>query len=238
MMKKSLSLFLIVLLSIGVFGQQLLKENVSGLEYLIKKGTGNDVVILLHGYGSNEKDLFSFAQYFPAETTVICPRGAISYSPTSFSWYDIQFKQDGNHLRNMEQAKQSAYKIELFLSIIKMELNINGSTVIGGFSQGAIMSINLAMEKPELIDGVIGMSGTLLHEKLSPNPNYYNDYKNLNVFYAHGTQDQLLPIAHGLNCKKLLEKAQVNLTYNEYPIAHTISNEELQDILNWYKANF
>jgi phospholipase/carboxylesterase len=236
---KQLTLLLLIALScFQLNAQQVIKDDTSGLEYLIKKGNNGNVIILMHGYGSNEKDLFSFAKYFPEGTTIVCPRAPITYSPTSFAWYDIEFKADGNHQRNLEQGLASAATIERFVTSIKKQYSITGTTVVGGFSQGAIMSINLAINNPKLINGVIGLSGTLLHENLKPNESLKSEYCKLKVFYGHGIKDELLSIKHGRFCKKLLNNAGVQLTYKEYPIQHSISQQEVQDLMLWYMTNF
>ena len=55
----------------------------------------------------------------------------------------------------------------------------------------------------------------------------------LGVFVAHGTLDKVLSIAHAREAKAYLQGLDVSLTYNEYPIAHTISSEETNDLIDW-----
>lgn len=238
-MKRLLFLLLISISYFTVQAQPLFKDEASGLYYLLKKGDPKKpTVVLLHGYGSNERDLFSFANVFPEGTNIICARGPISYSSSSFAWYDIQFRNDGNHQRNIDQAYASVEKITGFLQSVLKNNGLTGKIILGGFSQGAIMSLYLAINQPTLMNGIIGMSGTLLEENLKPISANKKQYETLKVYYAHGTNDQLLPITHGRKCKQLIDDAEMQLSYYEYPITHTISQQEVKDMVEWFNTNF
>lgn len=221
-------------------GQALLKDQASGLSYIVRNADNpRVVVVLIHGYGSNEKDLYSLSGIFPNDVMLVFPRGPIAYSNTSFSWYDIGFKADGNHERNMDQAYQSNKQLVMFIeSISNTYLLPQSKLVVGGFSQGAILSVNMCVENPHLMDGVIGLSGTLLHESVLPINGLSEQYKEIHVFYAHGTNDKLLPIHHGRKVKELLINCGVQLDYREYTIEHTIQQNEIKDLISWFNSYF
>ena len=102
-----------------IIAQELRYETKSNLNYIVKEvANAKNLVVLIHGYGSNEKDLFSFANRFP-QSTVVCVRGPITKSNNAYSWYDIEFKSDGNHGRNLNQALQSETMLFQFISTIK-----------------------------------------------------------------------------------------------------------------------
>lgn len=235
---RSLSLLLYCVLFTTLIGiaQELRTDDFSGLKYLAKEGQGGNLLILLHGYGSNEADLFSFKDHFQ-NTTVLSPRGPITYSSTSFSWYDIQFKSAGNHERNMKQAHESIEKIILFIDAMREKYKPT-NIIVGGFSQGAIISVELALYHPEKVDGIIGLSGALLEENLKAQPQNVELCKNVHAFYAHGTNDELLPIEKGRRCRDAMKAYHINLTYKEYPVKHHISQQELDDIKVWFRDTF
>ena len=215
----------------SVKSQVTLKDPASGLNYLIQKGINDNVIILLHGYGSNDKDLFELARVIDNNATIICPRGPIMYNLDSSSWYDIVFRNDGNHKRNAVQANSSLEKIELFTKSVLIKHNIKGAVIIGGFSQGAILSLASSLINPSLYDGVIALSGMLLSDSLKP---AQNQFDSLKIFCGHGTEDQLIPISQGRKCSTLVKTTKANLTYKEYPCEHTISRQEVSDIKLWY----
>ena len=78
------------------------------LEYLIKKPTDNSakppLVIMLHGYGSNEQDLFSFAHELPSEMLIVSARAPLSLGFGSYAWYSINFEADRDNFSNLEEA--------------------------------------------------------------------------------------------------------------------------------------
>ena len=71
-------------------------------------------MILLHGYGSNEEDLFSLAPQLPEDVYVISVRAPYDLQPYGYAWYEITFDADENKFSNNEQAK-NLYKSSLIL---------------------------------------------------------------------------------------------------------------------------
>ena len=230
-------LLFISFIGLGCSASQLLHEPKSNLNYIVRDaGENSNLLILIHGYGSNENDLFSLAKRFP-KTTVVCVRGPISMSANSFCWYDIEFKPDGNHGRNLNQALQSETMLLQFISAIEEKYKAS-KTIVGGFSQGAIMSAQIALTHPESVDGIVCISGMLLSENTKAIDSLTKQYKAIKAFYGHGTLDQVLSIDKGRKCSAVIRKSGMQLTYKEYPIKHQISGQELNDIEIWYKINF
>ena len=68
--------------------------------HLVKESSFKDkpspLLVMVHGYGSNEEDLFSFARALPSELTIISIRGPISVQGMGYAWYDISFDSFGN----------------------------------------------------------------------------------------------------------------------------------------------
>src|SRR5690606_12111577 len=81
------------------------------LNYLIREPNTirekNPLLLLLHGYGSNEADLFSFASELPEEYYVISVRAPYDMQYGSYAWYAINFDADENKFSDEEQAKES-----------------------------------------------------------------------------------------------------------------------------------
>jgi phospholipase/carboxylesterase len=230
-------LFFISLVWASCSAQETQLEPKSNLNYIVNEGGSNsNLLVLIHGYGSNEKDLFSFKNKFP-NTTVVCVRGPKKMSAKSYSWYDMEFKPDGNHRRNLNQALQSETMLLQFISAIEDKYKTD-KTIVGGFSQGAIMSAQIALSHPESVDGIICISGMLLSEYLAPLSKFNNQYKLIKAFYGHGTIDNVLTIDKGRRCSAIIKKSGMQLTSKEYPIKHQISPQEIGDIEKWYNDNF
>ncbi len=215
---------------------ELKKEEESGLNYLSSIKSKESVnVILIHGFRSNEKDLTGLKSNFP-EANFFTLRAPNEHKNGGYTWYDIKFNRDGSRTRDIQQGLESVDQIVLFIKSIRK--TYTGKIVLGGFSQGAILSLKLAMIHPEILDGIICFSGMPLEKGMQANPALKDDYKRLKAFYGHGTNDNVLPISDGRKCKAILEYAGIPTEYKEYPIKHQISKTELEDVSQWFLNSF
>ena len=206
------------------------------LQYLIQEPKGNSTkqkaIILLHGVGSNESDLFSLAEELPHDFYVISPRGRFALGAGRYAWYNIDFST-GKPIINSQQEASSREVIVTFIKQVKQKYNLD-EVYLGGFSQGAIMSYSIGLTHPNEVQGIITLSGRILDE-IKPLVKKDNYLQQLKVFVAHGVQDNTLPIHYSIAAKDYLESLELELTYKEYPIGHQISNQELHDLNNWLK---
>ncbi len=207
------------------------------LTYLIKepktKLDKNPVLILLHGYGSNEEDLFSFANELPDNYYIVSVRAPYDMQFGSYAWYAINFDADENKFSDVEQAKTSRDLVANFIDelIAKYPIDADDVTLIG-FSQGCILSYAIAISYPEKIKRVVAMSGYLNPEML--HQDYLkNNLSNLKVFTSHGTVDQVVPVEWGRKAKPFLDNLGINSVYKEYPIGHGISPQNFFDFKQW-----
>ena len=204
------------------------------LKFLIREPKINTpvrkAVVLLHGVGSNEKDLFSLSNQLPDDWFVISPRGPFTIGQDRYAWYQVDFST-GKPIINAEQEKQSRKLIIDFIREIKQELKID-EIYLGGFSQGAIMSYSLGLTHPDEIQGIVSLSGRLL-EEIKPFVKNDENLKRLKVFLAHGIHDNTLPVHYAREAKEYLQSLGVRLSYHEYAMGHQINNEVLNDMKNW-----
>lgn len=189
------------------------------------------LLILLHGVGSNEKDLFSFAPHLPDTFLVISARAPIVLGPSSFAWYQVDFSS-GKPVYNQVQERKSRETILTFIEELKEHHSFDKNEVyMVGFSQGAIMSYSVALTHPEKIKGIGILSGRLL-EEIKPIVN--KDHLNtLNVFISHGIQDQVLTIAYADDAASYLKSLGVNASFKKYDVGHGINQEMLTDLVTW-----
>ena len=223
--------------------QSIIKETTPGivqglaLQYLVRapklKSNKQKAIILLHGVGSNEQDLFSFSNQLPADVYVISPRGPFTLGAGRYAWYNVDFST-GKPIINAAQEATSREVIRTFINQIKQEYHVN-EVYLGGFSQGAIMSYSIGLTHPAEVQGVVSLSGRILDE-IRPFVKKDAHLSKLKVLVAHGAQDNTLPIHYARAAKNFLESLGVQLTYHEYPIAHQINNEVLQDLNNWLRS--
>ena len=207
------------------------------LQYLIKKPKNildkNPLLLLLHGYGSNEQDLFSFANELPDHYFVVSARAPFDLQYGSYAWYAINFDADENKFSDINQAKSSRDLVANFIDelLAKYPINTEEVTLIG-FSQGAILSYAIALSNPEKVQSIAAMSGYLNPEMLSDNY-LKNNLSNLKCFISHGSVDQVVPVDWGRKAKPFLENLGISCEYKEYPIGHGISPQNFNDLLQW-----
>lgn len=207
------------------------------LEYLIRepkiKLDKNPLLLLIHGYGSNEADLFSFAAELPDEYYIVSVRAPYDMQYGSYAWYAINFDADQNKFSDNDQAKTSRDLIAQFIDELTANYPIDNQNVtLIGFSQGAILSYAVALSYPEKIQRVVAMSGYVNPDLLDENY-LRNSYSNLKIFTSHGTVDQVIPVEWGRKAMPFLEKLGINTTYKEYPIGHGVSPQNFYDFKAW-----
>ena len=197
----------------------------------------NPAIILLHGYGSNEEDLFSFASEFDDNYYVISVRAPYDLQYGSYAWYAINFDANENKFSDINQAKSSRDLIVQFIDNLHLEYPIDISNItLVGFSQGSILSYSIALSYPEKIKKVVALSGYLNTEMCVENYEK-NNFSNLSVFASHGTVDQVIPVDWARKAKPVLDALNVKNTYLEYPIGHGISPQNFHDFKKWLQEN-
>jgi phospholipase/carboxylesterase len=210
------------------------------LHYIIKepkiKLDKNPVLILLHGYGSNEEDLFSFATELPETYYVISVRAPYEMGYGSNAWYAINFDANENKFSDIPQAQQSRDLIADFIDelIVKYPIDNKNVTLIG-FSQGSILSYAVAVSYPQKIQRVVGMSG-YFNSKIAKEGFEKNNFENLKIFSSHGSVDQVVPVSWGRKAQPELSQLGIDIIYKEYPIGHGVSPQNFFDFKTWLSS--
>ena len=193
----------------------------------------NPLLLLLHGYGSNEEDLFSFASELPDEYYVISARAPYDLQYGSYAWYAINFDADQNKFSDHDQAVLSRDLVVKFLEELKTKFPIDISNItLIGFSQGSILSYSIALSYPKIVQRVGALSGYLNLDTTIDNYQN-NDFSNLKIFASHGTVDQVIPVEWARKTDPILKSLGINSTYKEYPIGHGVSPQNFYDLKSW-----
>ena len=232
----------IIILSIITIGTSIFyKTSDPLLQYLVReptiKTTKPPIVILMHGVGSNEKDLFSLASKLPNQFLVVSVRAPYIIGKDRYGWYELSFV-DGKPTCNFEQAEKSRLLIIQFIKQLKEKFTFNDQRIyLCGFSQGAIMATSVGLTNPDKIKGIAIMSGLLLEEvkpKIAPKENL----KKLQVYISHGTNDNVLGVHYARESYTYLKQLGINPFYKEYPNGHTISDAMLSDLNVWLNKDY
>lgn len=207
------------------------------LEYLVRepkiKTEKNPLLLLLHGYGSNEQDLFSFSSELPDEYYVISARAPYDLQYGSYAWYAINFDADENKFSDHNQAIQSRDLISNFIDELIQNYPIDPKQVtLLGFSQGTILSYSVALSYPEKVQRVVALSGYLNEEIIVENYKN-NDFSNLKMFVSHGSVDQVIPVDWAKKAPGILDSLNIPNEFIEYQVGHGVAPQNFFDLKNW-----
>ena len=189
---------------------------------------------MLHGYGSNEADLFSFADELPEEYFIISVRAPLSMPPYGNAWYEIHWQNSGK-FSNDEQAVESREKICEFIDEAIEVYPVDPEKVtLVGFSQGCILSLAVALSYPEKIQNVVALSGYLNTDILKEEYEK-GDFSGLSVYCSHGTSDPVIPVSWARKTKPFLDNLKIRNTYSEFPVGHGVAPQNLMEIKKWLR---
>ncbi|MGG5507137.1 MULTISPECIES: alpha/beta hydrolase [unclassified Myroides] len=201
-------------------------ETALSINYLIQepkvKKDKNPLIVLLHGYGSNEEDLFSFASELSEEYYIVSAQAPYPVPPYGYAWYAIHFDADANKFSDDQQAIESRDLIVQFIDELVQTYPIDSANInLVGFSQGAILSYAIALSYPEKINKVVALSG-YFNAAIIKEGFEQNDFSNLRFFASHGTVDQVIPVEWARKTSPILEALRVQHQYKEYPVGHGV----------------
>ena len=188
------------------------------------------LLLLLHGFGSNERDLMSFAPYLDPRFHIVAARGPLDLG-FGHAWYQLS-GGPGNLRPDPATRDRAVELLTKFVRDLPTRLGTDPQrTYLLGFSQGAILSLALGLTMPDEIAGLVLISGYLdqsMIPTLAP-----ARLTGLRVLQIHGVDDQVIPIAAARQAHSFLKDTPVQLTYREYPIGHSIHPAGLELISSW-----
>lgn len=195
--------------------------------------SGAPLLLMLHGYGSNEEDLFSFASELPEELFIISLRAPYELMPYGHAWYAINFDAQQNKWSDDEQAATSRDKVAQFIdyAIDKYSIDKTNVTLLG-FSQGTILSYGISLTYPNKVNNIIALSGYVNRNIMPKNLNA-EDYSHLDFYCSHGSVDQVIPVDWARKTPDFLASLNIKHVYSEYPVGHGVSPQNFYDLKNW-----
>lgn len=193
------------------------------------------VLILLHGIGSNEREMASLAPAMDPRFIVVSVRSPIPIGPDAFAWFQVRFTPQGPSI-DASQAEAGWKRLAGFIQEIVAKYDGDPARVyVAGFSQGGIMALATLLTAPRLLAGAVCMSGRLLPEVL-PHAAPREVLAGTPALLLHGTADTKLGIEYARKARETLERLGIRLAYQEFPMGHEISPESLQTAQVWLSA--
>lgn len=193
------------------------------------------LLVLLHGVGSNEEDLFGLASHVPANFHVVSLRAPNVVGHGSYAWFQFGVSPQGQRVIHQAQEAASRRLVAETLAGLSRQLGVPPERVIvGGFSQGGIMSLSLLLTQPQLVHGAMVLHSRLLDE-VRPFVAPEAQLQGKQLWVSGGTRDQVLPIAHAQAIRHQVQKLPLTLRYTEFPNAHEITQDELTAAMEWLR---
>ena len=194
-------------------------------------GEAQGALFLLHGRGADENDLFPLFDMLDPERRLIgiSPRGPLSLPPGGAHWYQVV--QVG--YPDPMTFHPTYETLQKWFDAVLSELGIGTDrVVVGGFSQGCVMSHSLALGKGRPRPaGLIGLSGFI------PTLDGFElDLEGLEGWPAaigHGIYDPVIGVQWGRDARERLEGAGADVTYRESPMDHTIDPAFMDELRGW-----
>ncbi len=194
------------------------------------------VLFMLHGYGSDENDLFSFSPELPQELCIISIRAPYPMQPYGNAWYAINFDAEQGKWSDEVQARNSRDKIVAFIDEACGTYHLDHTNIsLLGFSQGAILSYAVALSFPEKIKNVIALSG-YINADIFVEDYQSKKHEKLDIYTSHGSVDEVIPVNWAQRTPSFLESLNVKHQYEEFPIGHGVSQQNFYSFQQWLAA--
>ena len=171
----------------------------------LSKNKPKNAVILCHGYGGDGNDISILANYWRAhlpDTIFICPDAPekCAASPSGFQWFDLM---DQTPEQVLAKSLVAENKLNKLIDEVKENNNLKATEIIiGGFSQGCMITLQAGLKRKDTVNSVIGYSGRIIDtEHLSKNIN-----SRPKISLMHGDIDQVVSIDSLLEAKDFFNK--------------------------------
>lgn len=191
------------------------------------------LLVLMHGVGSNEMDLFGLAPYVPPQFHVLSLRAPFTMGPASHAWFQFTVDGDGTRHIHAAQEERSRGLVAQTVDTAAQRLGIPAERVVaGGFSQGGIMALSLLLTRPQSLRAAMVLHGRLLAEAL-PQQAPASAFEGRSLWVSHGVHDNVIPLTSAHAIRDHAQRLPLQLSYHEYPGVHEIRPAELQGAMGW-----
>ncbi len=230
--------------------QKVYQESVSKLKYIMHKNSGaKTAVFLIHGYGASMYDLFDLHHVLKTDKKMdwYFPHGpidlAVSFGMLAAAWFPIDMKELercmslGIHRRFDElyprEFEESLEKCKVFIENLAKDYD---NVIIGGFSQGAMLSSHVSLKVKCDVKKVLLLSSNLIGEQHLKQA-LKDSNNNFSVFQSHGHNDNVLGLDGAKALAEIFKNNDYKISFNEFKGAHEIPMSILQKCHSFLKEN-
>ena len=188
------------------------------------------LIVLLHGSGADERDMIGLWRDLPQDFVVVSPRAPFADARGGWRWYR-KASRDAD-------IAISRKIVDLIVDTAVKRFDADPARVyVGGFSQGAVMTYEVALHEPSRIRGGVVLSGTLFAAALAGLPERAALDRE-SFFIGHGTVDRRIPFASATAARASLARLGVPVAFHAYPgMGHATEAAETRDVAAWLAAS-
>lgn len=189
------------------------------------------VIILLHGYGANMADLAGLSgSIHPSGYVYIYPNAPIpiqlGLGMTGYAWTpprDSGTEEDTINAQDM---------LEILFDEVQEEYGVDpGKFILGGFSQGGMMTYRCGLSRPDLFAGLL-----ILSSRIPPDDSILENLpeeRTQPIFIGHGTADMMISVNDARESRDFLLSEGYKPEYHEYEMGHEINQNVIRDSVSW-----
>jgi len=192
------------------------------------RGKRPPLLVLLHGRGADEDDLFALAPAIDPTIAVVSIRAPLPTDEGGYTW--CESRSPGRYIA--ESLRTSLVWLREWLDSLGAGRAEPQEVYLLGFSAGMAMASALLLDEPHRYAGTVLLSGTLPFD--TDLPLTKNRLAGARIFYGHGSLDRVIPADLVTRSAKYLhDSSGAELEMRTYPIAHEIGDTEAADINRW-----
>lgn len=190
------------------------------------------LIVLLHGFGSHMGDLASLAPNIERNHYLyVCPNAPISIDiglgQVGYAWADLIGGAEEERNIQTDQAETSLVTV---LEEVRASYRI-ASVLVGGFSQGGMVTFDFALPRAHDIRGAFALSSRI--ERPDSLIQRLPESRELPIFMSHGTADTVIPVIEARTAYQILESWGYVPVYKEYSMGHEINADLIEDLRLW-----
>jgi len=194
---------------------------------ILEKDKKYPVIYAMHGMGSDEKDILKLIEELKNDFILIGIRGSLSKDP-GFAYFNI--KSFGNPDIDSFEAAVANLKDFINNAPKSYPIDITREYLLG-FSQGAILSMTLALSMGDKLRGFVALSGYIPKHVKANYP--IKSLENLSVFISHGEFDSIFPLSVGEDNRDFFKARAEKVTFKHYPAGHEVTLDLKKDFVKW-----
>jgi len=212
---------------------------VLGLAHRVLEPDGDDgarpTVVLVHGRHGSEVDPWIFARVLPKGWLFVAPR-AIEFDPETEATDDIGYSwmMMGDEWPHLDDFSDGVDALHEFVTNLPDVYGADPDQIyVLGFSQGAATAFALAMQYPELVQGIAGLVG--FSPKVGDELVAQRPLAGIPIFLAAGTKDDRVPLDVAQIGRDVLASLGADVVYHEYEVGHKMNSQGLRDLAAWWQ---